>query len=84
MDDRRVALERQKLQILHLIKDLEFDQRTGKLSAADYEHSRAEAEREAIGVLKELDALGAQHGWTDDALEAEIRRVRERLARESA
>ena len=82
--DRRVVLQRRKVQALQLIKDLEFDQRTGKLSPNDYEQAREEAEREAIAIMKELDALGGADVWDDEALEAEIRRIRERLAREPA
>lgn len=82
--DRNRALAVEKARVLELIKDLEFDRRTGKLSEADYEIARQEAEDEAIRIMKEMDATDAGKGWTDEALEEEIRRIRHDLARESA
>lgn len=63
---------------LTAILDLETERDIGKLSSADFEVLRAEYEAQALKALAELDALKDVHG--DDAIEAEIAEVRERLA----
>lgn len=76
----RTRLEREKLAALQLLRDLEFDLETGKLTADDYAAARAEAEAHAIGILRAMDRIGAAEGWSQPLLESEIERVRRRLA----
>jgi len=73
-------LEREKLAALQLLRDLEFDLETGKLTADDYAAARAEAEAHAIVILRAMDRIGAAEGWSQPLLESEIERVRRRLA----
>lgn len=55
--EERARLRREKQAALLLLRDLEFDYRTGKLLDADYRTSRAEAERRALAILQRMDAL---------------------------
>jgi cytochrome c-type biogenesis protein CcmI len=77
----RARLEAEKQNLIQLLRDLEFDHRTGKLSDPDYRAAREEAESRAISVLVALETI--QSEWTRPALEAEIGRMRERLSRRS-
>jgi Tfp pilus assembly protein FimT len=52
-------LEARKEAIYRQIRDAELDREQGKLSPADWERLDAELRREAIAVLKRIDALGA-------------------------
>lgn len=73
---RRRLLER-KAVFVQLLRDLEFDRRTGKLAPADYEAAHAETESAALEVLAELDRLEAP--WSEERLEQEIAAARRRL-----
>ena len=57
----RELLEREKRAALLLLRDLEFDYRSGKILEADYQSSRAEAERQALELLRRLDGLEEVH-----------------------
>lgn len=72
------ALER-KGTALTAILDLEDEARVGKLTQEELETLRSEYEREALVALEELDRIAGPPG-TDDALEAEIAAMKERLA----
>jgi len=78
-EQSRVRLEAEKQSLLQLLRDLEFDHRTGKLSDADYQVAREDAESRAIEVIAALES--SQPHWTRAALEAEIGRMRERMSR---
>ncbi len=39
------------------LKDLEFDHETGKIDDTDYEELKKNFEMEAVGILKEIDAV---------------------------
>jgi cytochrome c-type biogenesis protein CcmI len=78
-EQHRTRLEAEKQTLLQLLRDLEFDHRTGKLSEADYRTAREDAESRAIDVLASLES--SQPHWTPSALEAEIGRMRERMSR---
>jgi cytochrome c-type biogenesis protein CcmI len=78
-EQHRVRLEAEKQTLLQLLRDLEFDHRTGKLADADYQVAREEAESRAIEVLASLESVQSQ--WTRSALEVEIGRMRERMSR---
>jgi hypothetical protein len=58
----REALLSQKHLAYENLKDLDFDMASGKLSEADYQAMKQEMEAEAIGLLKELDALEGEGG----------------------
>ena len=75
----RARLEAEKQTLVQLLRDLEFDLRTGKLSEADYRTAREEAETRAIDVLAQLDETRSR--WTATTLEAEIGRLREQMGR---
>lgn len=77
----RERLLAEKATSLQLLRELEFDRRTGKLTEEDYETAYAEVELTTIAVLRRLDELGAVDPWTPEGLEAEIARVRDKLAK---
>ena len=51
-------LEARKEALYRQIRDAELDREQGKLSRADWERLDAELRREAIAVLKLIDAIG--------------------------
>jgi cytochrome c-type biogenesis protein CcmI len=75
----RSRLEGERQTLIQLLRDVEFDHRTGKLSDADYQSAREEAESRAIQVMASLEST--QTHWTRSALEAEIGRMREHMSR---
>lgn len=59
-DPERAELEARKLAKYREIRDAELDHRQGKLSEADWRRQDAELRREAIEILREIDALEAR------------------------
>lgn len=57
-DPRRADLEARKQALYRQIRDAELDRAQGKLTEADWRSLDAELRREAIEVLKRIDALG--------------------------
>ena len=55
-DPRRAELEARKEAKYREIRDAELDRESGKLSREDWARADAELRREAIEILKELDA----------------------------
>ena len=53
-----------KEEILLSIKELEFDNKTGKLSPEDFESTKKKLEAEALDVLGEIDRLEKEHAKT--------------------
>ncbi len=51
-------LEARKEAIYRQIRDAELDREQGKLSQADWKRIDAELRREAIAILKRIDAAG--------------------------
>lgn len=64
-----------KRSALVAIVDMEEERAAGKLSQEDFVALRAQYENEALLALRQLDALQSD-ATNDDALEAEIARVR--------
>jgi hypothetical protein len=60
-EEERERLRREKGQALRLLRDLEFDYQTGKILEGDYTADRAEAERHAIELVKQLDENEKSH-----------------------
>jgi cytochrome c-type biogenesis protein CcmI len=56
-DPERADLEARKEALYRQIRDAELDREQGKLSAADWKRLDAELRREAIAVLKRIDAV---------------------------
>jgi hypothetical protein len=54
---RETSLAEKRTALL-LLRDLEFDYRTGKILESDYQASRAEAERRAVEAMRRLDEIG--------------------------
>ncbi len=62
-EDPRIAeLEARKEAKYREIRDTELDRAAGKLSEADFRRQDAELRREAVAILKELDALRERGG----------------------
>lgn len=58
----RAALEREKRLVLRSIKDLEFDQAMGKVSASDFDEMSTRLRTRAARLIKELDeGAGYRH-----------------------
>jgi flagellar biosynthesis/type III secretory pathway M-ring protein FliF/YscJ len=58
----RADLEARKEALYRQIRDAQLDREQGKLSRADWERLDAELRREAIAVLKRIDAAGESPG----------------------
>lgn len=58
--------------VLAALRDLDFDFRTGKVAAEDYEAQRAALVTQGAAVLQQLDASAANGEPPADDLEAEI------------
>lgn len=72
------AEERKRAALLAII-DVEEEHEVGKLGAGDLEILKTQYELEAIKALRELDQLGATVRTEDDAIEAEISRIRSEM-----
>ena len=89
VEQERDRLRKEKAQQLALIRDIEFDWKTGKVADADYQSTREEAEGRAITILRRLDELGriedleGKRGLSETEIEAEIARMRAKLKREA-
>ena len=59
-DPERAELEARKESKYREIRDAELDREQGKLSQADWARADAELRREAIEILREIDALEAR------------------------
>ncbi len=64
------------------IKELDFDFKTGKLSAEDYEELRKKYREKAMALLHEMEKSGLS-GEIDDRIEEEIRARRRQVAEKS-
>ena len=66
-DPERAELEARKESKYREIRDAELDREQGKLSHEDWARADADLRREAIEILREIDALeGAARGTTQD------------------
>ena len=66
-----------KKALLFALRDVEYDFATGKLDDRDYQSLKSELAHEALAVMETPEA--AEAALASEALEAEIRRVREGL-----
>jgi hypothetical protein len=71
--------ESRKRAALIAIVDLENERDVGKLAEEEFRTLRTEYEAEAVEAFHQLDRLGAASGAEEDALEAEIARIRAQL-----
>jgi len=55
----REELLESRRQILASIKDLEMEHQVGKLTAEDFEATREQLTKEAVTILRRIDATGA-------------------------
>ncbi len=74
-DDQREDLEREKRLLLKTIREIEFDQQTGKLSERDAQEMSQGVKLRAIEVMKALDAAEAasEQGGARSEIEREVR-----------
>lgn len=56
-DSERLRLEDAKDRILTTLRDLDFEFKMGKLSPQDHDELRVRVEKEAMDIIKALDAL---------------------------
>lgn len=56
-------LAAKKSTLLMSLRELEFDHQTNKIAEEDYERFRKRYERQAVGVMRELDAIHGGRGW---------------------
>lgn len=69
----REELEREKRALLKTIREIEFDQQTGKLSAEDAHEMTQLVRVRAIEVMKELDAVQEEGGGARAEIARELR-----------
>ena len=60
-------LQERKEQLYTSIKELDFDQQLGKLSAEDHARLRGQLETQALEVMQQLDALDGHSGGRDSS-----------------
>src|ERR1700689_8548 len=53
-------LDERKASIYENLRDLQFEYRVGKLSDADYQHTKQDLQRELAAVMAEVDKLKSQ------------------------
>jgi len=53
-------LDERKASIYENLRDLQFEYRVGKLSDADYQHTKQDIQKELAAVMAEVDKLKAQ------------------------
>jgi hypothetical protein len=84
-DDLTDALSRKRVALMAL-RDAEYDFATGKVDQQDYDALRLELSAQALNAVKDADGLESQEAESttpdasDEAVEAEIARVRAGLA----
>ncbi len=71
-EERKIeALVSRKVALVQALRDIEYDWETNKISEEDYKRFKKSCERQAVGVMRKLDALhGGERDW-----EAEIDRA---------
>ncbi|HEU4630305.1 MAG TPA: zinc ribbon domain-containing protein [Gemmatimonadaceae bacterium] len=75
------AVEQGEENAVEVLREIEFDRATGKLSDADYAALRARYTERALAELRARDSAAALAALpVEDAAEAEVRRQRARLA----
>ncbi len=67
-DPERAELEARKESKYREIRDAEMDREQGKLNKADWARADAELRREAIAILREIDALKERGGRDPQSL----------------
>ncbi len=76
----RDALSQEHAAVVRLIRDLDFDHRTGKVDDDDYRRRRAGYVQRGAALLRELDALESAASEADAqsmaAIEAAVRKLR--------
>src|ERR1017187_929543 len=55
-------LDERKAAIYENLRDLQFEYRVGKLSDADYQHTKKDLQKELAGVLAEVDRIRLELG----------------------
>jgi len=77
---RRARLSHQRDAIYALIRELDTDHQTGKITEEDYRALRERYVSEGVSVLKQLDALPATDGRValDNEIEAQVLTLRRR------
>ena len=58
------ALVSRKVALVQALRDIEYDWKTNKISEEDYRRFKKSCERQAVGVMRRLEALhGGNHDW---------------------
>lgn len=74
-DERRVeALVARKVSLVQSLRDIEYDWETNKISEEDYQRFKKSCERQAVGIMRRLDALhGGDRNW-DEVIDRAVKR----------
>lgn len=81
-DLRRVEeLVARRASLLQELRAIRLDYETDKITEEDYEESKNRFERQALGVMRELDELHGGRGW-EEAIDDELAARLERLEQE--
>ncbi len=79
-DSALKELDSKKDTTYSMLKELEFDYHSGILSEEDYHDLENRYKKKAVSILKELDETKEPSAGMDDAIEREVRRLRQRPA----
>ena len=79
-DDKLAELLGRKDAVLRAIKDLEFDNRVGKISDEDYQRMDQRLRRQAIGLLQQIEKIAPESASLDEQLEGIIAQFRQTTA----
>jgi hypothetical protein len=77
VDDTAERLLLQKEMLYGAIRDLDFDFQTGKVDQQDYAELRQQLEREAVHILRQLDAIDPLVAF-DNEVEQQVLALRQR------
>ncbi|MEE8348218.1 MAG: hypothetical protein V3R94_01510 [Acidobacteriota bacterium] len=58
----KAKIDQEKSDIINVLRDIDMDYRTGKLTQQDYEALKADYEHRAVGVFQQLEELQKRGG----------------------
>ncbi|RAL24806.1 hypothetical protein DL240_00930 [Lujinxingia litoralis] len=69
------GLMARKASLVQSLRDIEYDHQTAKISADDYKRFKRSHERQAVAIMRRLDAIHGGREWDDHIEEAIHTRV---------
>ena len=72
LEDKGAMLKMSKANAVLIIKELDFDYETGKLSKEDYKHLRDKYEQEAVRIMQNMDEYDAEYKSIEARVKARL------------